>query len=112
MATHGLLLTVLQTIEGATLESDAFSYKTIDEFGGAIRFAELYHPADSGRDCDMERKYAGKVRARKNRNFQKKENSHIAAIKSHLRHLGKGGAKVARVLEAIKEEDESSSATT
>ena len=77
--------------EGAKSESDTFKYRTIDEVGGPVRFAEKYVRGDCGRDCDMERKYAGKKRARKMKKLRNENENHWKAIENHLRHIGAAG---------------------
>ena len=81
--------------EGARLARDSYQYRTTDEFGGPVRFAEKYIPGDCGRDCDLERKYAGKKRARKMKRLHEiqKTEQHWKAIESHLRHIGAAGAE-------------------
>ena len=68
-----------------------FDYSTIDEVGGPVRFAEKYVCGDCGRDCDMERKYAGKKRARKMKKLRNENENHWKAIENHLRHIGAAG---------------------
>ena len=77
--------------EGAKSQSDIFKYRAIDEVGGPVRFAEKYVCGDSGRDCDMERKYAGKKRARKMKRLRSESEHHWKAIENHLRHIGAAG---------------------
>ena len=77
--------------EGAKSQSDIFKYRAIDEVGGPVRFAEKYACGDSGRDCDMERKYAGKKRARKMKRLRNESEHHWKAIENHLRHIGAAG---------------------
>ena len=79
--------------EGAKAESDVFKFRTIDEVGGPVRFAEKYVCGDCGRDCDMERKYAGKRRARKMKRLRNENEHHWKAIENHLRHIGAAGGE-------------------
>ena len=67
------------TDEGAKIDSDETRYRTSDELGGLARIAEKYVVGDSGRDCDLERKYAGKKRARKMKRLRN-ENEHHSKL--------------------------------
>ena len=83
---------------GAELAQAMYSYLTVQELGGSVRFSERYVPGDCGRDADLERKYAGRRRARKTRAAQGVESGHVRAIRNHLRHLGIQGTKAASIL--------------
>ena len=80
-------------------------YRTVAEFGGALRFAGTYYPGagDCGKDSELERKYAGKRRARKKRNLRAHENGEMRAIQRHLRQLGITGERAAEIVATIKE---------
>jgi len=86
---------------GTTENTGTFQYRTIAELGGSVRFAELYHPGDCGLDSDLERKYAGKKKAKKQQTFARFEDAHKRAIQNHLRHLGCKGDKAAKILATI-----------
>ena len=73
--------------KGTSAVSEVKEYRAVSELGGLVRFAEYYHASDCGRDCDLERKYAGKARARKHNTFKNNVKNHSRAIEGHLRHL-------------------------
>jgi len=87
--------------KGAAENTDGFLYRTVAEFGGGVRFAELYHTGDCGLDADLERKYAGKKKACKKKKFATETNSHRRAIQNHLRHLGCRGERATKILEKV-----------
>ena len=86
---------------GAEHAEALYSYLTLQELGGSARFSERYVPGDCGLDADLERKYAGRQRARKTRAAQGVESGHVRAIRNHLRHLGIQGTKAASILVSI-----------
>ena len=86
---------------GAELIEPTYSYLTPSDLGGTVRLSERYTPGDCGQDADLERKYAGKKRTKKNRTAQGVEDGHTRAIRNHLRHLGIHGAKAASILAGI-----------
>ena len=88
---------------GAELDVPVYRYLTPSELGGAVRISERYVCADCGAEADLERKYAGKRRARKTRTAQGVENGHTRAIRNHLRHLGIQGTQAAAILANIVE---------
>ena len=73
--------------KGATVGEVQKKYMDVTELGGIVRFVEYYHPGDCGRDCDLERKNAGKVKARRQKVFNKNTDNHYRAILGHARFL-------------------------
>ena len=71
--------------KGALAGEVNVEYKSVADLGGALRFAEYYHAGDCGRDCDLERKYAGKARARRVKMHENSERAHARAIRGHAR---------------------------
>ena len=76
--------------KGAELALELYEYRTVDELGGPVRFAEKYTPGDCGRECDLEKKYVGKKRARRVTKLHetRRAERHWKAIEGHLRHIG------------------------
>ena len=76
-------------------------HRTVSDLGGPARFAQYYTPADAGRDCDLERKYAGKRRTKKIHTFSKANESRLDVIKKQLRHFGLNADTTGRLLSEI-----------
>ena len=80
--------------------------KAVQALGGAVRFADLYVPGDCGRDCDLERKYAGKARARRARTRSKHTQGTVSTAVAQLRRiLGVSNARAERAVDLAMHED-------
>ena len=88
---------------GAVEDTEGFQYRAVSEVGGIVRFAELYHPGDCGLAADLERKYAGKKKAAKQKKFADHSDAHRRAIQNHLRHLGCKGERATKILANIQD---------
>ena len=87
--------------KGATSEIDEYIYRDVADLGGVVRFSQLYQAADSGRDCDLEKKYAGKKRMKKLTVFTKATESRLDTVRKQLRTCGLEPNKVAKIMADI-----------
>ena len=83
---------------GTNAENDEYGYRNVADLGGFVRFSRLYHVADAGRDCDMEKTYAGKARAKKIKVFTKATDNRIDTIRKQLRTCGLEADRVAKIM--------------
>jgi ribonuclease HI len=89
--------------KGPAAVNDECTYRDVSDLGGSVRFSRLYHTADSGRDCDMEKKYAGKARTKKIKVFTKATSNRIDTIRKQLRTCGLEADKVAKIMTDIND---------
>ena len=89
--------------KGATAKIDEYVYRDVVDLGGVVRFSQLYQAADSGRDCDLEKKYAGKKRMKKIKVFTKAIDNRLDTIRKQLRTCGIGANKVAKIMNDIND---------
>ena len=78
--------------------------QAVHALGGPVRFADLYVPGDCGRDCDLERKYAGKARAKRAQARSKHTQGTVSAAVAQLRRiLGVSNARAERAIDLALE---------
>ena len=87
--------------KGATAERDEYNYRDIADLGGVVRFSQLYQAGDSGRDCDLEKKYSGKKRTKRIKIFTKATKNRLDTIRKQLRTCGLESARVAQIMHDI-----------
>ena len=100
---HGNIRADALADKGAKVEKDEYTYRDVVDLGGVVRFSQLYHAADSGRDCDMEKKYAGKKRIKKLTVFTKATENRLDTVRKQLRTCGIEANKVAKIMTDINE---------
>ena len=70
-----------------------------------MRFSQLYNAADSCRDCDIKKKYAGKKRIKKLTVFTKATKNRLDTVRKQLRTCGIEANKVAKIMTDIKKRE-------
>jgi len=98
---HGNVRADTLADKGTHRTNDLFVYRAVADLGGPARVAQFYSPADVGRDCDLERKYAGKKRAKKLQIFSKANESRLDMIRKQLRNIGLSANTTGRLLSEI-----------
>ena len=69
--------------------------------GGVVRFAQSFYAGDSGRDCDLEKKYAGKTRTKRIKTFNKATKNRLDTVRKQLRTCGIESDKIAQIMNDI-----------